>query len=250
MEVETDPGYQSATLTSARFTADAERQRGDFSDWRGFAANRKKLLAPGIRDCIADLNANYDRYAAAFPELRELTNVARLLGICSWLKRGRGHTLYLDALLAVELPPCLTPAAKPQMLAANWLARPLAGPAADSGTVSARMVVDYLTPALDEPAATYFSDSAALAACLESRGLPLDPWPAAGRRPLREFIRTTADLQGVTLRVADKRGPEQLRRSLAADPAVAAALAAGLRPGRRVLTERLHLLSIGFVFKP
>lgn len=221
VEIETDPGYRSATIVSARFTADAERQRGDFSDYRAFDRYKKTTLSPGIRDCINDLNGHYEQYAAAFPELRELKAVARLMGICSWLKRGGGATLDLDALLAVELPPFSTPSAKRQMLAANWAARPRSGPA-DTNSLSVRMVVDYLTPALDEPASRFFSDSAALAACLPSQRGRDGNWPADGLRPMREFIKTTQDLQAFTIYAAEQHAPDMLRRSVATDPAIAA----------------------------
>ncbi|HNW91530.1 MAG TPA: hypothetical protein PKM88_01330 [bacterium] len=222
VEVETDPQYRQAIITSARFTADAERQRGDFASEQEFARSRTKL-SPGIRGCIDDLNRQYAQYAAAFPELRELTTVARLLGICSWLKRGRGAPLDLDALLAVELPACTTPADKPQMVAANWLAVPRAGGGLDTATVAQRMVADYLTPLLDDPAGSHFADSAALARALPSRRRSMD-WEHDRERPLRALITTIADLQGVAVQLAALRAQEQVRRSIGGDPAISAAL--------------------------
>ncbi len=191
VELATDADWRTMRITSARFTADAERQRGDFTDAAAFARERTKL-SPGIRGCIDDLNRHYDRYAAACSDLRELRSAARLLGLCSWLTRRPGRELDLDALLAVELPAHRTPRDKPQLLAANWLAVPRHA-APDSAYAATHLVADYLTPLLDDPARTF--------------------WPERGDEPARQHIATTQALQEFVMLAARQRAREMTLRS-------------------------------------
>ena len=72
-------------ITNPRFTADAERSRDDFASPEEFERKKRNTLSPSIRENIDDLNRNYVQYAQAFPEISELTTVARLMGLCSWL---------------------------------------------------------------------------------------------------------------------------------------------------------------------
>ena len=76
VEIDSDFDYRYAIIRTARFTADAERSRQDFSSDAAFQRLRAAKLDPSTRQNIEHLNRNYDAYAAAFPELRELTKVA------------------------------------------------------------------------------------------------------------------------------------------------------------------------------
>jgi hypothetical protein len=117
VEVESDLGYQYARIASPRFTADAERSRDDFPAPEAFERFKQTALSPAIRDNIKHLNEHYAEYAAAFRELQELSTVARLMGICCWLRRADARAwLDLDALLSVELPACETESERTQLV--------------------------------------------------------------------------------------------------------------------------------------
>ena len=68
---------------------------------------------------IDDLNRNYAAYTSIFPELKELSAVARLMGVCIWLQKANLSQLDLDELLTVELPPVHTPREKRQLVASS-----------------------------------------------------------------------------------------------------------------------------------
>src|SRR5205814_4274213 len=98
---------------------------------------------------IKDLNQNYSQYAAIFPELGELSTVARLMGLCIWLQRANLIQLDLDELLTVELPLIQTPREKQQLIAAALISAEETR-ALDLSDVAARAMVRYLTPLLDK----------------------------------------------------------------------------------------------------
>ena len=110
--------YREGAIVKAQFTADAERMRDESDSTITSAQARKSRLSPSIQMNIKDLNQNYWQCAAIFPELRELSVVARLMGLCSWLQKGNLKHLDLDELLAVELPSVKTPREKQQLVAA------------------------------------------------------------------------------------------------------------------------------------
>lgn len=200
VEIETDPEYRTATVTNARFTADAERQRDDFANAAAFERFKRRMLSPSIRACIDDLNAHYDRYAAAFPELTDLKNVARLFGIMSWLKRGHGAEVDLDALLSVPLPAYTTPAAKPQMIVVNWVSAP-ENARLEPLYVSSHLQTLYLTPLLDRPIRDFFPSVDAFAAFVlsldnrTSHDDAVQSYAARAGDPVRTLARTKEDLQ-------------------------------------------------------
>ncbi|MGO8944021.1 MAG: hypothetical protein ACLQJ7_10150 [Syntrophobacteraceae bacterium] len=98
--------------------ADAERSQDDFASPEEFEKKKSATLSPSIRRNIDHLNLNYSQYANAFSELKELTTVARVMGISSWLRKASPGWLDLDTLLSVELPPLATPREKTQLVSA------------------------------------------------------------------------------------------------------------------------------------
>ncbi len=204
IEIETDPEYRTATVVNAQFTADAERQRDDFADPAAFERFKRRSLSSSIRDCIDDLNRNYELYAAVFPELAELKNVARLFGICSWLKRGRGARLDLDALLSVDVPAYITPETKPQLIVANWAYAP-SDTRMTASLTRARLKTEYLTPLLDMTIREFFGDAAALEGFIRAKASAPGNIMVAeesatffsehGNDPVRSLVRKMDDLQ-------------------------------------------------------
>ena len=89
VKIETDPGRAFASVVNDRFGADAERYASDYASATSFERRKKEELSPAIHEAIAHLNGNYDRYARAFGELRELQGVARMVGLTAWLFRTR-----------------------------------------------------------------------------------------------------------------------------------------------------------------
>ena len=117
VEVITDTEYQYAVIGRAQFEADAERSREDYATEEEFERFKKTQLSPSIRSNIDHLNENYDKYVVAFPELKEFSVVARLMGICVWLDNAKLNRIDLDSLLAAALPPCRTPRERSKFLA-------------------------------------------------------------------------------------------------------------------------------------
>lgn len=117
--VDADLDYRSAAIQKAQFTADAERSRSDFQTPEQFEQLKAKSLSPAIRQNIDHLNTHYSDYAMVFPELRELTSVARLFGLCVWLKRAKVTDVDLDMLLSVVLPACRTERERAQLMASS-----------------------------------------------------------------------------------------------------------------------------------
>ncbi|MFO7956103.1 MAG: hypothetical protein R6X33_03280 [Candidatus Brocadiia bacterium] len=139
VEIESDLGYQYARVANPQFTADAERSRDDFPTPEAFERFKQTALSPAIRDNIRHLNEHYTEYAAAFPELKELSTVARLMGICCWLRRAKARKrLDLDALLSVELPAHETSTERTQLVVTTGFT------AAGNTNATAEMVRDSI----------------------------------------------------------------------------------------------------------
>ncbi|MBI5015532.1 MAG: hypothetical protein HZB55_08565 [Deltaproteobacteria bacterium] len=201
--VEADASRRLAVVTRPRFTADAERLGEGYPSGRGGA---KAALPAEVRDNLRDINRNYGLYAEAFPEIRELAVVARLMAVCSWLRTADRAWLDLDGLLAVELPAVATPRHLPRLLSAESLVVPASG-AVDADTVRRDTRVRFLSPELDETVEQVFEDAAGLAAFLERGGGagPLDPRHREERArelferdrgaKVRDLLRTEADLR-------------------------------------------------------
>lgn len=216
VELATDPDYTEVEIVRARFTADAERQRGDFTDERTFTRDRRRLLSPSIRAAIDDLNARYELYARAFSEFRELETVARLLGICSWLKRGGGRGLDLDALLGMMLPAAPTPKDRAQMITANWIATPAGFPWPDTAEIREGLWSIDLAPLLDSTVEEFFGTPEAYQEFLGSppgAGRSEPNWATKRLLPVRSLIATPDSLQRWALRAARKIQPTALAQS-------------------------------------
>ena len=149
VEIESSLDYRQGAIVRAQFTADAERSRSDFGSSVEFDREKKARLSPSIQMNIKDLNQNYAQYADFFPELRELSTVARLMGICIWMQKANLNNLDLDALLSVNLPVIQTPREKKQLIAAALISAQEHTDVQLSDVV-ARAAVRYLTPMLDK----------------------------------------------------------------------------------------------------
>ncbi len=162
VEIEASLDYRQGVIAKAQFTADAERSKDDFGSTLEFDQSKKSRLSPAIQMNITDLNQNYSQYASFFPELRELSTVARLMGLCIWLQKANLNQLDLDELLAVELPPVQTPREKKQLIAAALISaegnRDL-----QLSDVAARAMVRYMTPLLDKTVTELFPSDELLA---------------------------------------------------------------------------------------
>ncbi len=156
--IESDLNYQYAMITSPVFMADAERSRDDFASPEEFQKKKNTTLSPSIRHNIDHLNQNYLQYAQAFSELKELTTVARLIGICSWLYKASVQWLDLDALLSVELPPFTTPREKTQLIATCFISY-FSAEKINEDYVLKKSKVVYLSPILDKKVSDFFKNA-------------------------------------------------------------------------------------------
>ena len=176
--VDADLNNEYAVITNPRFTADAERSREDFRSRDDFERMKRERLSPAIRESIDDLNANYPRYATAFPELQELCTVARLMGICSWLAKAKVNWLDFDELLRVQLPACETEKERTQLMAATIAYGE--GKHALSNAGNAQVV--FLGDLLDKTVADYFPSPESVALYLQAgkeHASPPDPFSEA-----------------------------------------------------------------------
>lgn len=231
VEIQTDIEGRTAYVEKARFAADAERSRTDFGTRDEFAVFKRKRLSPSIRANINDLNARYEDYAEAFPELRELTAVARLMGISSWLKEAHAGDVDLDGLLAAELPAWSTPREKPQLLSVSVFSYAGTG-APSTDEVLARATVRRIDPLLDEPVGKVFPTTETLSAFLVAitdNGGESVVAQSAVTRPCRDYIRTREHLKSFAELVAG--------RTMGAAPAPLAGLARQLDASRAKLEQ-------------
>jgi hypothetical protein len=200
VEVQTSLDGKEGVISKAQFTADAERSRDDYNSTADFENAKKSQLSPAIRMNIDDLNKNYIQYASVFPELSELSSVARLMGLCVWLRKGGGEKIDLDALLSVSLPSELTPREKKQLVTSLGLAYDRSrylglGDAEDSSVLS------YLTPYLGKTVNGIFPNDKDLAEFLAiSRGKTSGDYSSfmAEAGVLRQFNGNTPALELIT----------------------------------------------------
>lgn len=198
VQIQSDLAGRIAYVEMARFTADAERSRADFSTPGAFDAFKKSELSPSIRANISDLNARYEDYAAVFPELRELTTVARLMAICSWLREVQLTEMDLDGLLAVDLPAWSTPRERPQLLTISILSYADGG-AAPAAAVSAYTAVRRIDHLLNQPVNKVFATPKSISAFLRATGAEAGEAATVGGLcrdyvRTREHVRTFAEL--------------------------------------------------------
>ena len=118
VQLESDDNYECASIIKAQFLADAERMAEDPDGSHKRQGVENAPVSPSILAGLEHLNHNYSQYAAAFPVFGELSTVARLMGICSWLHRAEADWLDLDDLLSVMLPDKRTIRERQQLLAA------------------------------------------------------------------------------------------------------------------------------------
>ena len=206
IKVESDLRYEYAFIANPHFAADAERSREDYQSPEEFEKKKRAQLSPSIRDSIAHLNDNYDSYADVYHELKELSTVARLMGVCVWLQKAGCDWLDLDSLLAVDVPSCATERERTQLIAATVAARTLKGiSGADGESVTAR--VSYLSPVLEVRVMDFFGSVTNLAKYLCSvhnqssddwvryRDAARDVWNERGKDSVKSLVKTKSDLQ-------------------------------------------------------
>ena len=160
--VETDSTREHAKIATARFVADAERGRDDFASPEQFERMKKTKLSPSIRESIARLNRSYDDFAGAYPELKELSSVARLFGICCWLRKCKASSFDLDALLSVELPAFRTDRDKTKLMAVTMLGAKR-GRRPNESYIRENARVFNLSELLDKKCVEYFPNATDLA---------------------------------------------------------------------------------------
>ena len=214
ISIESDLNYKYAMITNPVFMADAERSRDDFVSPEEFQRKKSATLSPSIRRNIDHLNQNYAQYANAFSELKELTTVARLMGICSWLYKANPRNLDLDVLLSVELPSFTTPREKTQLVAANFISYSKSE-AVTTNYLIKNSKVTYLSPILDKKVSDHFKNSTNLAKYLcvkhgkekanykvyESEALQL--FNTYRNVKVREIINTKKDMEALASYSAD-----------------------------------------------
>jgi len=169
--VDSDLNWEYAVLTNPRFTADAERSREDFGSPEEFERKKRNMLSPSIRENIDDLNRNYVQYAQAFPEISELTTVARLMGLCIWLFKAQPASLDLNELLGVELPPCKTEVERTRLIAATFFSHPKAE-MPDRQRIASESKVVFLSPILEQTVKEVFQSPANIVKYLSSETEP------------------------------------------------------------------------------
>ncbi len=221
IEVETDNEMRYGRVSRPRFTADAERSRDDFASPQEFELRKQKSLSASIRECIDHVNSNYEIYETAYQEIRDLTTVARLMGVCSWLKQANPRNVDLDALLSVEIPAFQTERERTQMISVAYMAYSKQNlPDADYVKRYSRVI--NLSPILDMTVQKYFKNAANVEKYLnlrdkegkKSSSLAFIP-PAfsgasqqilsdSGKKPVRSLIKTKADLQALANYASDQ----------------------------------------------
>jgi hypothetical protein len=113
-KVVTGQDGRSCLVTRPRFTAAAERQKS--LNAQGQPLDTK--TPPWTSLTLDHFNKNYDRFGTLFPEVAELDDAARLLGVAEWLyqaNRAGKIALDLDELLTLTLPMNPTPRRREQL---------------------------------------------------------------------------------------------------------------------------------------
>ena len=216
VEIDADIDYSVAVIRRAQFTADAERSREDYRDPEQFERFKKDHLSASIRDSIKDLNERYSDYAALFPELDDLQDVARLFGICAWLKQASHANVDLDALLTVEIPAFYTERERRQLVASTAAPRLGTGsPRPKVNVVDNAVVTDHTTQ-LERNVDTVFSSWRDVAEYLsELRTASLDNYSdykvearrllvEFGDRPVADIVGSKSELRAVASYFADR----------------------------------------------
>src|SRR4030043_1370429 len=208
VEIESDFDYRYARVKKPQFTADAERSKDDYSNLEEFEKRKQVELSPSIRENIDHLNQNYLLYARAYPEIKELMTVARLMGICSWLKKAKISGIDLNALLSVELPVFKTDRIKTKLVAAASLALP-SNKVNDINYVKENTSITFLSPILDRNFKDYFANQTNFAKYLcYKNNIPVINYntyldeaskiiPIYAKKLVRDLIKQKKDLQAL-----------------------------------------------------
>ncbi|MDD5457658.1 MAG: hypothetical protein PHV30_11600 [Candidatus Margulisbacteria bacterium] len=211
--IEADPQNTFARIINPQFTADAERSRDDFATLQEFERKKKQYLLPAIRSNIDHLNEHYQDYAKAYPELKELSQVGRLIGLCSWLKKVNPVWLDLDELLAVELPPFKTSREKTQLMAISFLREAVADNVQEA-TVKKNLRIIYVSSVLEQTIGEYFKNSVNYKDFISqsdshTNSKDIDT-QFRQKSPLRikELVRTKADLENLLAYESKKYKPD------------------------------------------
>jgi len=217
IEVESDQAFEYCRIATSQFTAAAERSRQDFRSLAEFEQLKKVSLNPSIKANIDHLNQSYEEFARVFPELSELRTVARLLGVCSWLKKAKEQRADLDSLLSVELPPCKTAKERSRFFVCGAVAY-MKG---DLGTddVMQDATIKWLTPRLDDYCKDLFSDAEEFAKFVsyqeQEKRASGSTWLADPNMQFehvkdlraRELIRSSDDLKAFVLYISQETVP-------------------------------------------
>jgi hypothetical protein len=238
--IESDLNYQYALITNPVFMADAERSKDDFASPEEFQKKKNTTLSPSIRRNIDHLNQDYPQYAKAFSELKELTMVARLMGICSWLSKASPQWLDLDALLSVELPPFTTPMEKTQLVAACFVSY-FSSEGINQDYVLKKSKVVYLSPVLDKKVLDHFinADNYAKYLCVKNgekeenykiyEAQALQLFKVQRNLKVREIIKSKEDLEALASYSAHSLGIQK--------PLAAKGLENDIRTGKETLQK-------------
>lgn len=229
--MESDFNYRYALIKKPQFTADAERSREDYANIEEFEKRKQIELNPSIRKNIDHLNQNYLLYAGAFPEIKDLMTVARLMGICAWLQKADTSGIDLDALLSVELPAYNTERTRTKLLAVLSIASPI-DKTTDLNYIKEQSSITNLTPILDQNFNKYFSNITDISKylCLKSN-LSQENYQTYydeaskimtmyNRKKVRDFIKTNDDLNTLVeyaSKKIDLKSQEQQKLKLAID---------------------------------
>ncbi len=205
IEVQADESNRWARIVNPHFLADAERSRDDFNSLAEFEKKKKSMLLPSIRTNIEDINKNYEEYAQAFLELRELLVVGRIMAICSWLQKTDTSKLDMDGLLAVELPSMRTQREREQMVLVTYLST--GNYQKNMEVIKKNMQIYFLTPELSKSLKEVFSDAQDLAGFLSLKNVQGESkmlkeqaqklWSSPKR--VRDVIQTRADLEAFAM---------------------------------------------------
>ncbi|KPL14943.1 hypothetical protein AMJ74_02465 [candidate division WOR_3 bacterium SM1_77] len=155
IEVQTDNEFKYAVITKPRFLADAERSKDDFKSLKDFEKKKQLLLPPSIRMSIDHLNDNYEQYASAYQEFKELEPIARFMGLCSWLYQAKPRWLDLDAFLSVRLPAHRTPTENLQLITCSYMVF-MKSQIVNEEYIKKYLKIFYITPALEKSVREYF----------------------------------------------------------------------------------------------
>ncbi len=197
VSVATDPNHQYAKILKPQFLADAERTSPN---------EDHRQIDNSTQANIDHLNKNFFQFTKLYPEFYELTQVARLMGICVWLKNNPYAAQFdLDALLNIPIPNEPTPRILTQFLAASAVLLPKDN-YHNLDLITSHTISIYLSSILDQKFEIFFkkTEDIALFLCFKNKK-PKESYvqflkeakkyqAQYKNRPLREIVHTETDL--------------------------------------------------------